>query len=156
MKDLSLLKPLFLQKLKPLLESFQYNKIDYIITSTYRTREEQVCLKKEGYPTADNSPHFYKIAVDLSIENDSQRAAAKKLAEKMGFRAFDYPGHPLSKYVLHIDDYANRNKYDDKILGFLPMGFIPESNAGKILLLGGVGLALYWFFKHKKGGPHVG
>ena len=104
MNSLTLLNSDFLAKLNALLDLYRQLGIDYVITSTYRTKEEQRKLKEKGFPTADDSPHFYRVAVDIEIMDSQKRALAKKIALENKFRAFDYPGHPISGNIIHVDD----------------------------------------------------
>lgn len=136
MNDLSLLDPYFRTKISKLLEIFRKNRIDFIITSTFRTQEEQDNLTAQGYPTAaKESRHLTGQAIDLSIEDNYQRSKAMSIAKGFGFFSVDYPGHPKSKYAIHIDDRfktAIREKKNDT-------SWIP------IVIIGG--LILYGLYK---------
>jgi len=101
---LNSLNTIFKLKVVKLLNIFQSNGIDFIVTSGRRTQAQQENLKKEGYPAVKNSLHLYGLALDISITDNRQRALAMKLAKENKFRAFDYPDHPKSKYALHLDD----------------------------------------------------
>lgn len=155
MNSLNLLNPDFLAKLNALLDLYKQIGIDYAITSTYRTKEEQAKLKKQGFPTADNSPHFYRVAVDIEIMDQEKRDMAKKIALENQFRAFDYPGHKLSGNIIHVDDMkgtafnipVNYFKYK-KLTGFFQS---PNKMAslGIVLVLGSY--FIYRYIKNRKG-----
>ena len=124
--------PIFFEKVKILLDTFQKANINYTILSGYRDYQTQKKMYEsgaKGVAHPEKSFHVKGRAIDIRFENLEERERARKIIKNLGFHVIDedWAGYDH----LHIDDEgAEKDYYTNQGFQWKPLIMILAAGMG--------------------------